>query len=106
MGDDKRSTLAYSVFLAWFGSGYIFVCQSRWSPDHISTCLLYQAVTCLRRLRSTRNSGFTGETTSGICWRIQSSWLGFGSGYMFIRQWSLDCISRGPGSLLFGVCAT
>ena len=63
LGDDFRSLLAYSVFLAWFSSAYMFIRQCRWSMDGISTSPVYLAGYCsvLRRLRTTRNILVAGK---------------------------------------------
>ena len=46
LGNDFRDMFAYSVFLAWFDSGCMYMRQSRWSPDHISTSPVYPATHC------------------------------------------------------------
>ena len=63
MGDDFRSMFAYSFFLAWFGSGYVYTRQSRWSLDRISTSPVYLAVYCpvYAQPEEHKKSGFTGK---------------------------------------------
>ena len=45
--DDFRNIYRFMPF-AWFDGGYTLMRQrqSRWSPDHVSTCPLHLAVTC------------------------------------------------------------